>query len=87
MIDRAARYDGPSLSIGPSDSSLRRVKVRNGWHMLHLAHLPATRSVTNDRCDGPEIYYVRGGSIFGKATKVAIILLYRAAVSQTSVTV
>ena len=51
------------------------MNVRNGWHMLHLAHLPATRSVNNNnnnRRDGPEIYYVRGGSIFGKATKVAI---------------
>ena len=66
-----ARYDGPSLSIGPSDSSLPRVEVRNGWRMLHLAHLPATRSVTDDRRDGPEIYYVEGGSIFGEATKVA----------------
>ena len=49
------------------------MNVRNGWHMLHLAHLPATRSVNNNnnRRDGPEIYYVRGGSIFGKATKVA----------------
>ena len=48
------------------------MNVRNGWHMLHLAHLPATRSVNDNRRDGPEIYYVRGGSIFGKATKVAI---------------
>ena len=73
MIARAARYDGPSLFIGPSDNSPPRMNVRNGWHMLHLAHLPATRSVTNKRRDGPEIYYVRGGSIFGKATKVAIM--------------
>ena len=75
MIARAARYDGPSLHIGPSDSSLPRVEVRNGWRMVHLAHLPATRSLqTDDRRDGPEIYYVKGGSIFGKATKVAIIV-------------
>ena len=71
MIARAARYDGPSLSIGPSDSSLPRVEVRNGWHMVHLAHLPAIRSLTDRQRDGPEIYYVEGGSIFGKATKVA----------------
>ena len=64
-----ARYDGPSLPIGPSDSSLPRVEVRNGWHMVHLAHLPATRSLHRD---GPEIYSVMVGSIFGKATKVAI---------------
>ena len=76
MIARAARYDGPSFSIDPSDSSLPREKVRNGWRMLHLAHLLATRSVNNRR-DGPEIYYdvVMGGSIFGKATKVAITFL------------
>ena len=73
MIGRAARYDGPSLPIGPSDSSLPRGKVRNGWRMLHLAHLPATRSLTDRQRDGPEIYYVEGGSIFGKATKVAKI--------------
>ena len=40
--------------------------------MLHLAHLAATRSLTDKQRDGPEIYYVLGGSIFGKATKVAI---------------
>ena len=52
MIDRAARYDGPSLSIGPSDSSLPRVNVRNGWHMLHLALGVATRSVTTNDVTG-----------------------------------
>ena len=35
-IARAARYDGPSLSICPSDSSLPRMNVRNGSHALHL---------------------------------------------------
>ena len=43
-----ARYDGPSLFIGPSDNSPPRMNVRNGWHMLHLAHPPATRSVTTN---------------------------------------
>ena len=73
MIDRAARYDGPSLFIGPSDNSPPRMNVRNGWRRLHLAHLPATRSV--NKRDGPEIYYVRGGSNFGKSTKVAIDIM------------
>ena len=69
-----ARFDGPSLSIGCLNNSPPRMNVRNGWRRLHLAHLPATRSVTttDTQRDGPEIYYVRGGSIFGKATKVAI---------------
>ena len=31
-IARAANYDGPSLSIGPSDNSLARMNVRNGSH-------------------------------------------------------
>ena len=35
-IGRAAHYDGPSLSIGPSDNSLARMNVRNGSHGLHL---------------------------------------------------
>ena len=33
---RAANYDGPSLSIGPSDNSLARMNVRNGSDALHL---------------------------------------------------
>lgn len=35
-IARAARYDGASLSIGPSDSSLPRMNARNGSDGLHL---------------------------------------------------
>ena len=35
-IARAARYDGPSLSIGPSNNSLPRMNVRNGSDGLHL---------------------------------------------------
>ena len=31
-----ANYDGPSLSIGPSDNSLARMNVRNGSDGLHL---------------------------------------------------
>ena len=72
MIARAARYDGPSLSIGPSDSSsLPRMKIRDGQHMLHLAHLPTTRAETDD-VTGQKSYSVWSRSIFGKATKVAI---------------
>ncbi len=42
-----------------------------------MAHAPSSSSASHTirydkRRDGPEIYYVRGGSIFGKATKVAI---------------
>ena len=66
-----ARYDGPSFSMDPSRKSLARGKVRGGCDALHLAHLAATRSLTDRQRDGPEIYYVLGGSIFGKATKVA----------------
>ena len=35
-IARYALYDGPSLSIGPSDNSLARMNVRNGSDGLHL---------------------------------------------------
>ena len=35
-IARYANYDGPSLSIGPSDNSLARMNVRNGSDGLHL---------------------------------------------------
>ena len=35
-IARYAHYNGPSLSIGPSDNSLARMNVRNGSHALHL---------------------------------------------------
>ena len=70
-----ARFDGTSFSIGCLNNSPPRMNVRNGWRMFHLPHLPATRSV--NRRDGPEIYYVRGGSIFGKATKVAKNKIFR----------
>ena len=35
-IARYAHYDGPSLSIGPSNNSLPRMNVRNGSDGLHL---------------------------------------------------
>ena len=35
-IARAAHYDGPSLSIGPSNNSLARMNARNGSHALYL---------------------------------------------------
>ena len=35
-IARYANYDGPSLSIGPSDNSLARMNTRNGSDRLHL---------------------------------------------------
>ena len=35
-IARAARNDGPILSIDTSDNSLERMEVRNGSHGLHL---------------------------------------------------
>ena len=35
-IARAARYDGPILSIGTTNNSLERMEVRNGSHGLHL---------------------------------------------------
>ena len=75
-IGRAAHYDGPSLSIGPSDNSLARMNVRNGSHGLHLD--PQNCEIwgfsgfqPHNRRDGPKSVLRVGGPIFGKATKVA----------------
>ena len=75
-IGRAANYDGPSLSIGPSDNSLARMNARNGSHALHLDPLNFDFSrfsgfrPDNTR-DGLKSVLRVGGPIFGKATKVA----------------
>ena len=80
-IARYANYDGPSLSIGPSDNSLARMKVRNGSDGLHLD--PQNCEIwgfsgfclhTQQR-DGLKSVLRVGGPIFGKATKVAITFL------------
>ena len=78
-IARYAHYDGPSLSIGPSDNSLARMNVRNGSHALHLD--PQIFEIlrfsgfrpdnTHTQRDGPKSVLRVGGPIFGKATKVA----------------
>ena len=77
-IGRAAHYDGPSLSIGPSDNSLARMNVRNGSDGLHLdpqnfEFWGFSGFQPHNRRDGPESILRVGGSIFGKATKVATI--------------
>ena len=75
-IGRAAHYDGPSLSIGPSNNFLARMNARNGSHALHLD--PQTCEISGfsgfcpDRRDGPKSVLRVSGPIFGKATKVAI---------------
>ena len=77
-IARAANYDGPSLSIGPSDNSLARMNARNGSHGLHLD--PQNFEIWGfsgfrpdaDTRDGLKSVLRVGGPIFGKATKVAI---------------
>ena len=79
-IGRAAHYDGPSLSIGPSDNSLARMNARNGSHGLHLdsQNFEISRfsgfhpDHTQQQRDGPKSVLRVGGPIFGKATKVAI---------------
>ena len=76
-IARAAHYDGPSLSIGPSNNSLPRMNARNGSHGLHLdpqifeiSRFSGFQPHNNTR-DGPKSVLRVGGPIFGKATKVA----------------
>ena len=77
-IARYANYDGPSLSIRPSDNSLARMNVRNGSHALHLDpqnfeffRFSGYRPDNRQR-DGLKSVLRVGGPIFGKATKVAI---------------
>ena len=83
-IARYANYDGPSLSIGPSDNSLARMNVRNGSHGLHLdpqifeiSGFSGFRPHRQQR-DGLKSVLRVGGPIFGKATnlKVAITICY-----------
>ena len=76
-IARYANYDGPSLSIGPSDNSLARMNTRNGSHALHLD--PQNFEISgfsgfrpHRQRDGLKSVLRVGGPIFGKATKVAI---------------
>ena len=77
-IARYANYDGPSLSIGPSDNSLARMNVRNGSDALHLdpQNFEFSRfsgfRLHNNRRDGLKSVLRVGGPIFGKATKVAM---------------
>ena len=78
-IARYANYDGPSLSIGPSDNSLARMNVRNGSHGLHLdpqnfefSRFSGFRLHNTQQRDGLKSVLRVGGPIFGKATKVAI---------------
>ena len=77
-IARYANYDGPSLSIGPSDNFLARMNARNGSHALHLdpqnfeiSGFSGFRPDTHTQRDGPKSVLRVGGPIFGKATKVA----------------
>ena len=75
-VARYAHYDGPSLSIGPSDNSLARMNVRNGSHALHLdpQNFEFSRFSgfqLHSRRDGLKSVLRVGGPIFGKATKVA----------------
>ena len=75
-IGRAANYNGPSLSIGPSDNSLARMNVRYGSDRLHLdpqnCEFWRFSGFRPDRQrDGPKSVLRVGGPIFGKATKVA----------------
>ena len=83
-IARYANYDGPSLSIGPSDNSLARMNVRNGSHALHLdpQNFEFSRfsgfRLHNTQRDGLKSVLRVGGPIFGKATKVAKKVVFRA---------
>ena len=64
-IARAARYDGPSLSIGPSDSSLPRMNVRNGSHALHLdLDVAVVIRTDNVTAQNPYSVWVAGKSAF-----------------------
>ena len=83
-IGRAAHYDGPSLSIGRWNNSLARMNVRNGSHGLHLD--PQIFEIwgfsgfcpdTQQQRDGLKSMLRVGGPIFGKATKVAIIMFIK----------
>ena len=73
-IARYTNYDGPSLSIGPSDNSLARMNARNGSHALHLdpQNFEFSR-FSGFRLDTHTLLLRVGGPIFGKATKVAKI--------------
>ena len=74
-IARYANYDGPSLSIGPSDNSLARMNARNGSDGLHLDphnfEILRFSGFQPHRRDGLKSVLRVGGPIFGKATKVA----------------